>query len=789
MVVFQRAVILVFAALVTLNYYPVFLGKVPLPTDQIIQFPVFQKYQNPVTLNNRHGEMGDAMTQWYPWRKQAGESMRRGTLPLWNPHLLAGTPFQADPMSALFYPLNWLFIVLPAPVAWSLSFMVKIFLAAVFTALFLGEIGVSPWGRVIGGMAFAFGGFMTTWIAWTHSDVSIWLPLVCFFTLRLCSRPSLRAAVFLAIPVAMTLVAGHPGVAAYVIVTAGCYGLWITLCNHDSHFGPSILFLAAATGLALAFAAVQVIPTIEWLGAIDRTLEVTWPPLRLSYALALFSRDLSADINSAGIPIPLATVYVGALTLLLAPLAFFHRNRRDAVFFAVAGMVSFCSAYGIGPVDLWYDKLPVFKGLKKEEALLLVDFSLAVLAGLGTSLAEGFQWREWVAGKRAAILAAVVLAAAACHQGTAWLSRRTMPGVDWWRSPRSFRVLLMVSAALILLRLFQLLPGRRWALLAAALLTVDMLSFSHAYFPFNPVELIFPPAGMFDFLKEQPKPFRVISLNGSNPVNIEPNYGLSAADGYDFMLKRLLAATSGLTAPRRDVVAFDVERVLAANNRVLDLLNVKYLVTTPYNDTVTRLRTRPGRFREVWSDSNVSVFENMSVLPRAFLVPQSRIVNAPTEEEEWTRVADPAFDPMNAVILPPEFKAGPGGDAGPAQAARFEEETNNRVRIAAAASMPSVLVLSQIYYPGWSAYIDGKKTPVIRTNYTFTGVLVDRGTHVIEFRFLPATFLWGAALSVASILLAILFAQKPLRRFGKKSRLCLGPAQTRYHEPHGHHPG
>ncbi len=88
----------------------------------------------------------------------------------------------------------------------------------------------------------------------------------------------------------------------------------------------------------------------------------------------------------------------------------------------------------------------------------------------------------------------LILAGAACHQGAAWLSGRTAPGVDWWRSPRSFRVLLVAGVALILLRLFQLLPVRQWAILATALLTADMLSFSHAYFPFNPPGLIFPRA-------------------------------------------------------------------------------------------------------------------------------------------------------------------------------------------------------------------------------------------------------------------------------------------------------
>lgn len=764
---FHRVVVLFFAALVSLTYYPVFLGRIPIPTDQIIQFPAFQNYQTPETLNNRHGEMGDAVTQWYPWRKLAGESIRQGTLPLWNPHLLAGTPFQADPMAALFYPLNWLFIVFPATAAWSLSFMLKIFLSAVFTALFLREAGASLFGSIVSGLAFAFGGFMTTWIAWTHTDVSLWLPLVCFFTLRLCQTPSLGAAVVLAIAVAMTLVAGHPGVAAYVMLTAGGYGLWIVFWKRESRNGPPILWLAAAFAFAVGFAAVQVLPSIEWLGEIDRTLDLTWPPLPLWTALALFSRDLSADVNSAGLPIPLAVTYAGAMPLLLAVFAVFHRNRRDAVFFGAVLILSFCSAYGLGPMDELVDQTPVFKGLKKEEALILFEFSLAVLAGLGMSLIEGFRWSEWKVRKRLWLFTAVILPTAAFHYGTALLSKRTAGAVDWPGSPRAFRVLLVMSAVLILLRLLKLLSSRQWAVLAAGLLALDLLSFSHAYFPFNPTSLIFPKAGLYDFLKDQPKPFRTVSLDSSSPVNIGPNYGLSAADGYDFMLKRLIRVTQGLTLPRRDAIGFSAGGVLSTNNRILDLLNVKYLVATRFNQSLELMRTQPERFRESWSDGNVTVFENLRVLPRAFLVPQRKIEVVSTEAEEVARLCNAKFDPMNAVILPAGFKGNGDGAASNSgaglQAVTKYEESANWVRIKANASAPSVLVLNQIHYPGWNAYVDGKKAPVLRADYAFTGVLVDAGNHVIEFRFLPASFVLGAAISIASILFAVVACYRQRR--------------------------
>src|SRR6266571_441841 len=116
---FPISVGLLFAGLTLLNYWPVFLGRVPLPTDVILQFPPYQDW-NQSTLDHRHAEIGDMMVAIYPWHDFAAKAIRRGTLPLWNPHLLAGTPFLANSQSALFYPLHLIFIILPMPAAWSI---------------------------------------------------------------------------------------------------------------------------------------------------------------------------------------------------------------------------------------------------------------------------------------------------------------------------------------------------------------------------------------------------------------------------------------------------------------------------------------------------------------------------------------------------------------------------------------------------------------------------------------------------------------------------------------------
>jgi hypothetical protein len=214
----------------------------------------------------------------------------------------------------------------------------------------------------------------------------------------------------------------------------------------------------------------------------------------------------------------------------------------------------------------------------------------------------------------------------------------TQPGtVAWWRSPRSFRVLLIVSALLVGLRLLQLLSRRQWVVLASLLIAADLVSYRYGHTPFNQVETIYPPAAMFEFLSRQPKPFRVISLNSAAPLNVEYVYGLATAGGYEYMLKRMAFLTETLTGEPANgyMLNFSSRAVVESDNRILDILNIKYLIATKFNDSETLLRTRPNRFREVWSDGNSSVFENLASLPKVRLMAKRRRFRSGTSRDPF----------------------------------------------------------------------------------------------------------------------------------------------------------
>src|SRR5215813_7958581 len=116
---FWLFVVAVFVLLTGISYLPALAGKIPFPRDIVLQFPAwngaarFEPWQP-------YADIGDLITSFYPFRAFASRAVQSGTLPLWNPYFQGGVPFQADSQSSLFYPPNFLYYILPLPVAWTL---------------------------------------------------------------------------------------------------------------------------------------------------------------------------------------------------------------------------------------------------------------------------------------------------------------------------------------------------------------------------------------------------------------------------------------------------------------------------------------------------------------------------------------------------------------------------------------------------------------------------------------------------------------------------------------------
>ncbi|MCS6909448.1 MAG: YfhO family protein [Anaerolineales bacterium] len=151
-----------------------------------------------------------------------------------------------------------------------------------------------------------------------------------------------------------------------------------------------------------------------------------------------------------------------------------------------------------------------------------------------------------------------------------------------------------------------------------------------------------------------------------------------------------------------------------------------------------------GRYRLVHS-GDVKVYENLDVLPRAFVV--SEVVTVADDAEARALLAASTFDPKSKVILSTD-----GGAqrtvGGRFATATIHEYTPERIQLSATG--PGYLLLTDAFYPGWTATVNGAPATILRANILFRSVWLPEGEHRIEFRYEPLTAMWGLWISGVS---------------------------------------
>ncbi len=757
----------IFLVVVVMDYFPVLTGKVPFPRDIVLRHSAWDG-QPRTGPPQQVGQLIDIVAMFYPFRAFAAHSIRSGDIPLWNPHIMSGAPFQANAQSAVFAPLNLLYYGLPLNAAWALNLVTRMVLAAVFTALFARAIGTSPSGAIVSGIAFALGGFIVQWQGESNGESGIWLPLICYSVVRLYQSRGARSLAIAAFAFAAPVLSGHPETAVHSTAVGCALALMLLVTRADvesvhhgrfygsSRAGSFVLQFVLCGVLALGLAAIQLLPTLEWMGQLGLKVDVVQPVLDRHQGQGLFSRDILRDPSSAGIAIPEGSAYVGMFALLAAPLAWFYRPRRYVWFLIVIGAISAMVAYGIPPVRWIVEILPVVKAMKNSRLIAVVDLAIAALAGFGVTVLEQqlSLLRTKVRVRALALFGASFLVLSFCVYE---VHRATLIPVDFWRSPWGSLIFLAAAFVVLASRLSGRLSQMLFRSLTCGLVALEMVTFSYGFLGFTPAAEIFPPAPVLDFIKaraENGTPFRVAKDRVPIPHDAGMIYGFESADGYDLVTEKTRTFTSDFTEKREDGVMFLAENILARRDRRFDMLNVKYLMVTTPSPQFDAVAAQSERFQPVFARGSVAVFENRMSLPRAWLVPLSGIEVTSEAKAQLARVKETSFDPERSVVFGENPARNPMASQPPAIGGRLNvlDRGVNDVHLRAEVDAPSVIVLSQMYYPGWRATVDGSDVPVYPVNYALTGIVVPANAHDIHFTFRPFSFRIGAGISLVSLL-------------------------------------
>ncbi|MBI5030791.1 MAG: YfhO family protein [Chloroflexi bacterium] len=203
---------------------------------------------------------------------------------------------------------------------------------------------------------------------------------------------------------------------------------------------------------------------------------------------------------------------------------------------------------------------------------------------------------------------------------------------------------------------------------------------------------------------------------------------------------------------------------LASDSRA-DILHIEHirLLDPQGNATLLDYAFGASNHSLIYRDDEVAIAENYDALPRAFLVHSAQVLS---DSDALRRLREYTFDARQGAILENTAVGGaaalsvPYSDDSPEQdddeSVQITSYESEHVQLKVAATRKGYLILSDTWYPGWIARIDGNDTPIYRVYYTLRAVPIDAGTHTVEFEFQPRSFYLGASISVVTLILGLI---------------------------------
>jgi Bacterial membrane protein YfhO len=675
---------------------------------------------NPTLERERPRTVYDFFDYYRPNASWAFARLAGGELPLWNPHQGVGEPFLATLQTGVLYPPNALHAWLPTQSAFVVLAALHLALAAVLAGAWSRALGAPALGCAAAGLLYASS--LQLWSGvWAPPTLyaAAWAPGVLLAVDRVASRPSARWAAALAGTLAMQILCGWPYAVAMTALAAAVYGgLVLAARGWRERRLPLAAALALALGAAAGagLAAPQLLPTVELLGRSPRAHGTLEDATRIGPDSLHDPRAFAAGLLERGVDDGVPGFGGLALALLAVALAGPGRGRAAALL-ALAGLALLASFANHTPVYGWLLELPGLGDFRFPFRYRLITLlALCVTAGLGVGRLARRGGRAGPALGATCALAAVlaqVWPVASLNAGPgAAFPRRTTAG------PRPD------DALVALLRE----PDRRawrshwWAFGEDKVGEREGLLVSHDLEPLS-VGLV----------------ARLLSFVATGDAGAEP--------GRPEQLRPTLGAPYWGYVP----VPEGAERA-----RLFDLVSVRFLV----------FRRRPPSWiartlPRVADTGSLRVYENPAALPRAYRVPRGE--SEPGDPQRaLERLLDPSFDPRRTALvdpLPDALAARTGPPPQPSGETHIEVDEPERLVVRTAGEEAALLVVSDPFYPGWEATLDGASVPILRANTALRAVLVPAGEHRVEMRYRPGSLRQGfalAALAAAGIAAALL---------------------------------
>ncbi len=694
----------------------------------------------------------DFVEQEFPFRTLAASSLAQGVLPQWDPYVFAGMPFMADVQVAFWYPFNLLqslFVsgghLSPIVMEW---FILLHFTIAGFGMYWFAKkiFAIDDWSATFAGIAYGFGGYITAQSIHQMIVYHIALfPFVAYFFIR--GFDSWKHAIVGGLFLGAMYLAGHPQSTLYFTFFLALLAVYEIVHRARQKSGPidwqTIVRIALPVAIGFGIFAIQFLPSQE-LANLSRRETITYEKsldgsLTWGHVLTLVLPRLFGVTNGAGdAKVPYwngpyylsweTAIYIGILPLFFAIMAALGFRKTKYVPF-LAGMALLAVLFALGDHFFLYRlffQLPLFDKFRTPARMMvLFSFSSCALAGIGLSHAIRANEQKWGGGKgivaRVVLVLPWLLAIAGMFHATSFL--KTAPeGADesiaWAASLATFPVLALI--VFTGLHYFGKLRGQLFAGLAIATTIIELCSYG--------MSLNASPEDPRDAFRQQPELVTMLKQDEEKELS-----RARTRLGSEMLLKRNQGAYDRIQL----IEGYDplvLQRVfpdMANSEASMDLMNVKWSIT---NGPSPGFGMRPNYM------PRIKLYYTADILPDSAALQRLKM--------------DSSYDYRDRILLEEPLER-PLGPADPAATARIAYYGDNRIEASVTTASNAMLFFSEIYYPEWRAYVDGRPAKLYRAFTTLRAVEVPAGHHTVTLHYESSAFAAGSLITVLTLLVSL----------------------------------
>jgi hypothetical protein len=776
----------VFLVVTTIFFYPIFKGEIPFPGDLLVghytpyNSNTYEGYGPGAVPHKAQGP--DVVRELFPWKFFVINSLKSFSIPFWNPYNFSGNPLLANFQSAVFYPLNIIFFVLPFNSAWTLFIFLSPFLSAFFTYLYMREIGIGKVAGIFTGIVYAFCAYMAVWMEYGNiGHTMLWLPLALYITEKCIKKLSAKRLLILIFFLTLPMLGGYIQGMFYILAVLATYFIVGNLFQKTFTIKNTGLFL-----LALLFPVLltlfQVLPTLSIFSQSSRgnySLEIIKTLLNpWWYGITVVAPDYFGNPASRnnwfnGTYIERVS-YFGLIPLVFAIYALLNANkRREIISLGIILVTAFLLAF-----DFFFTKfiyripIPIISTTVPTRILCLFAFSGAILAGIGLQM---FLQHKNIQK----FFISISLPASVLFIG--WLTVFFAPIVfhdqNWIInlaiSKRNLIFPTLQLFGLVFVSILYLYKKKMQQLfiMVVVLLTIfDLFRFFQKITPFSPQAYVYPQTPVIKFIQENAGLNRfwgygsgyidsnfqtydkTFSPEGNDPLHIKTytEFLESSKNG---------KLSDSLPRPDANLASGFGKENLKENyyrQKVMNILGIKYVIHKDeslgemYAPDYTTFD--PNTYKLVWQKKPWQIYENTQAVPRLFLTTLYSVI--PEKNDILATFYARSFNEKTKIILQED------PDVAQVKLKRKQLQVlhylPNEIKVKVNIDNESLLFVSDNYFPEWKAAVDNIDTKVYIADYAFRAVKVPKGEHIVRFYYEPESFNRGIKISLFFFI--ILFA-------------------------------